>query len=215
MVFNENASFWAKSARDFDKQTSQDRDALVDRICSDIGQVDRVLDVGAGTGVVSRALARHVSQVDAVDLEPEMIAVARQNAMVSNLRNITFHTRSAYELCFSLRTFDAVVILNSLHVMKTPEVALREVHRVIKPSGLLVVPTYCHAETEENLKLYQQWASKSGHRSFHVFTCGDLCALITRCGFEVREKDVVEIRYEQQARGMILGYVVASPVFRQ
>ena len=209
MTCNENASFWAKNARNFDKRSSPDRDALVERICRDVGRAERVLDVAAGTGVVSLALERQAGQVDALDLEPDMIAVLREKATASSFDNIAFHVRSAYDLDFPDGAFDAVVILNSLHVMKTPDAALREALRVLSPSGALLAPTYCHAETEDNLERYLHWASKSGHKSYHLFTCDTLCALVVDCGFAVEEREVLEIGEEGQERGLKLGYVVA------
>lgn len=204
-------SYWAENARNFDKQSNPDIDALVKKICGEVGPVERVLDVAAGTGIVSLAMARQAGQVDALDLEPEMIAVLREKAAASGVDNISYHVQSAYELDFPEGIFDAVVILNSLHVMKTPETALREALRVLKPSGVLLAPTYCHAETRDNLERYLNFASKSGHKSHHLFTCDSLCALIAGCGFEVRKRETFEINYEEQSQGMKLGYVVASP----
>ena len=208
MALHENDSYWAKSAHEFNKHTNPDIRALVKRIRNDIGHVNRVLDVAAGTGVVSLELAKCVRQVDAIDLEPEMISVAQKKAAESSVANISFHVQSAYELAFADNIFDAVVILNSLHVMKTPDVALGEAMRVVKPTGLLVAPTYCHAETAESLDNYQRWTSKSGHKSYHLFTCDSLCALISACGFKVKEREVVEIKHDRQSQGMMLGYVV-------
>ena len=209
MPLHENDSYWAKSAHEFDKHTNPDIRALVKRIGNDIGHLNRVLDVAAGTGVVSLELAKCVRQVDALDLEPDMIAVLREKATASGVDNIAFHVRSAYELDFPDGAFDAVVILNSLHVMKTPDAALREALRVLGPSGALLAPTYCHAETEDNLERYLHWASKSGHKSYHLFTCDTLCALVADCGFAVEEREVLEIGEEGQERGLKLGYVVA------
>ena len=137
-----------------------------------------------------------------------MIAVLREKAVASGVDNIAFHVQSAYELDFTDGNLDAVVILNSLHVMKAPDVALGEARRVIKPAGLLVAPTYCHAETAESLDNYQRWTSKSGHKSYHLFTCDSLCALISACGFKVKEREVVDIKHDRQSQGMMLGYVV-------
>ena len=209
MPLHENDSYWAKGASEFDKHINPDIKVLIRRIANDIGHVNRVLDIAAGTGVVSLELAKYVRQVDAMDLEPEMISVAQKKAAESSVANISFHVQNAYELAFADHIFDAVVILNSLHVMRTPDVALGEAMRVIKPAGLLVAPTYCHAETAESLDNYQRWASKSGHKSYHLFTCDSLCELISSCGFEVKERGVVEIKHERQSQGMMLGYVVA------
>ncbi|MBF0587256.1 class I SAM-dependent methyltransferase [Prosthecochloris sp. N3] len=211
MASDDYTSFWAENARTFDKQSNPDIDALIKRICRDVGRVQRVLDVAAGTGNVSLAMARQAGQVDALDLEPEMIAVLREKAAASGVDNISFHVQSAYELDFPDRVFDAVVILNSLHVMKTPEAALCEARRVLRSSGVLLAPTYCHAETRDNLERYLHCASRSGHKSHHLFTCDSLCTLIDGCGFEVMKRETVEINYEEQSPGLMLGYVVACP----
>lgn len=93
--------------------------------------------------------------------------------------------------------------------MKTPSAALREALRVLGPSDVLLVPTYCHAETEDNLERYLHWASKSGHKSYHLFTGETLSALVADCGFAVEERVVLEIGEERQERSLNLGYVVA------
>lgn len=208
---DDHTSFWAENARNFDKQSNPDIDMLVKRICREVGRVQRVLDVATGTGIVALAMARQARQVDALDLEPEMIAVLREKAEASGVDNIAFRVQSAYELDFPDGMFDTVVILNSLHVMKTPETALRKACRVLRPSGVLLAPTYCHAETRDNLERYLHYASKSGHKSYHLFTCDSLCALINNCGFEVKKRETVEISYEHQSPGLMLGYVVACP----
>ena len=56
MISDDHTSYWAKNARNFDKQSNPDIDALVKRICREVGRVKRVLDVAAGTGIVSLAM---------------------------------------------------------------------------------------------------------------------------------------------------------------
>lgn len=94
MVSDDHTSYWAKSTRNFDKQSNPDIDAKVKRICREVGPVQRVLDLAAGTGLVS--LPRQAGQVDALDMEPEMIAVLREKASASGIDNIAFHVQSAY-----------------------------------------------------------------------------------------------------------------------
>ncbi|UZJ40713.1 class I SAM-dependent methyltransferase [Prosthecochloris sp. SCSIO W1101] len=96
MLSDDHSSYWAENARNFDKQSNPDIDALVKRICREVGCVHRVLDVAAGTGIVSLPLARQAEQVDALDMEPEMIAVLREKASASGIDNIAFHVQSAY-----------------------------------------------------------------------------------------------------------------------
>lgn len=205
-------SYWAKAASKFDKGVSEGITSLLGRIKDDIGCADRVLDIAAGTGIVSLELSKCVQQVDALDIESEMIAVARKKAEKARISNISFHIQSAYELNFPDNIFDATVILNSLHVMETPNLALLEAARVLKPKGLLIAPTYCHAETEESLDNYQRWSLKTGHKSHNLFTCDSLCRLIRSCGFKVQTKCTVAIDHGDKSAGvMIIGYIVASP----
>ncbi len=204
-------SYWANNASRYDKNPNKDIKSLLSRIQGDIGYANRVLDIAAGTGNVSLFLAKYVHHIDTLDIETKMIAVARKNAEEAKIKNISFHVQSAYELNFPDAVFDVVVILNSLHVMETPDLALNEARRVIKPKGLLFVPTYCHAETKESLANYQKWSLKSGHKSYHLFTIDILCELVSNCGFKIKKNDIIEINHGKKSDVMILGYIVASP----
>lgn len=202
-------SYWANNASQYDKQTIKEFDVLINKIATDVGNVSRVLDIGAGTGKVSFSLANQTQRIDALDSELKMIEVAKEKAKIKKINNISFHTASAYQLPFSDGLFDAAIILNALHVMETPENAIYEAKRVIKADGLLIAPTYCHAETEESLNDYQAWSKKSGHKSFHLFTFETLCELIKHCGFAIRSKEIIKIDFEEMGI-MYMGYVVAS-----
>jgi len=204
-------SYWANNASEYDKNTNKDVKSLLSRIQGDIGYTNRVLDVAAGTGNVSLFLAKYVQHIDTLDIESKMIAVARKKAEEAKIKNISFHVQSAYELNFPDTVFDVVVILNSLHVMETPDLALNEARRVIKPKGLIFLPTYCHAETKESLDNYQKWSLKSGHKSYHLFTIDILCELVSNCGFKIKKKDRIEINHGKKSDAMVLGYIVASP----
>lgn len=96
--------------------------------------------------------------------------------------------------------------------METPDLALIEARRVIKSTGFLIAPTYCHAQTKENLNNYQKWSLKSGHKSHHLFTCDSLCELICNCGFEIKKRDIAVIEHEKYSNSMVLGYIVACPI---
>lgn len=103
------------------------------------GHPVRVLDYCSGTGYTARSLARLLptSQIDALDISPEMLAVAKERSEREGLRNIRFHEASAAKLPFEDNSFDAVCISLGLHELP-PEIrtaSLAESFRVLKPGA--------------------------------------------------------------------------------
>ncbi len=204
-------SYWANNASHYDKKTGRESDIILEKIKLDIDNAHRILDIGAGTGKVSFSLACNTQHIDMLDAEPKMIDVAKEKAKTEKIKNIFFHIGSAYQLPFSNNLFDAAIILNALHVMERPENAINEARRVIKKDGLLIAPTYCHAETEESLNNYQAWSEKSKHKSFHLYSLERLCELITGCGFTIRTKELIKIDFGEIGI-MNIGYVVGNQI---
>jgi ubiquinone/menaquinone biosynthesis C-methylase UbiE len=101
---------------------------------------ERVLDVGCGTGVVTRLAANKVGcegRVAGVDINPGMLAVAGSSTPAG--LNIEWHESSAESLPLTDETFDAVLCQMSLQFMPDRERALREMHRVAAPGGRLIL----------------------------------------------------------------------------
>jgi demethylmenaquinone methyltransferase / 2-methoxy-6-polyprenyl-1,4-benzoquinol methylase len=95
---------------------------------------ERILDVAAGTGTSSAALARTGARVVAVDFSPGMIAEGRKRHP-----GIEFIEADATRLPFGDDEFDAVSISFGLRNVEEPRVALAEMYRVLKPGGRVVV----------------------------------------------------------------------------
>lgn len=103
------------------------------------GRPARVLDYCSGTGYTARSLARLLpeSQIEALDISPEMLAVAKERSEKEGLSNIRFHEASAAQLPFENISLDAVSISLGLHELP-PEIrnaSLSEAFRVLKPGG--------------------------------------------------------------------------------
>lgn len=96
------------------------------------------LDIGTGRGHFAVYLARLGFFVTGIDLSENMISYARQNAACHNL-GIDFQTGDAEELEFEDNTFDVVVSRNLLWTLPSPDKALKEWRRVLKPGGTLVM----------------------------------------------------------------------------
>jgi len=93
----------------------------------------RVLDVAAGTGHLSRAMALHAREVVAIDITPKMIAHAREEATRSDLTNISIQEGKAEELPYKPESFDLVTSRLAIHHFEKPIVQLQEMVRVCKP----------------------------------------------------------------------------------
>jgi ubiquinone/menaquinone biosynthesis C-methylase UbiE len=96
---------------------------------------ERALDSGTGAGALALALAPHVAEVVGVDVEPELLARARDRAPA----NVTFEEADATRLPFPDASFDLSGTLRTLHHVHRPEVAIAELVRVTRRGGRLLV----------------------------------------------------------------------------
>ena len=101
----------------------------------------RVLDVACGTGVVAITAARAGARVTALDLTPQLLEHARENAKLASVE-IDFHEGDAEQLPFENSTFDFVVSQFGHMFAPRPEVALGEMLRVLKPGGTIAFSTW-------------------------------------------------------------------------
>ena len=97
----------------------------------------RLLDLACGAGRVALALAPRFAEVEAVDLEPEMVAVGRREAARLGLAHIRWSVGRAEDFGADAETFDLVSIGEAFHRLDRPRVA-GLAFRLLKPGGALV-----------------------------------------------------------------------------
>ena len=102
---------------------------------------DRVLDVACGTGVVAVTAARLGAFVTGLDLTPELLAVARDNARIAGV-HIDFHEGDCERLPFDAAAFDVIVSQFGHIFAPRPDVALGEMLRVLKSGGTIAFSTW-------------------------------------------------------------------------
>ena len=99
----------------------------------------RVLDVACGPGIVACAAAAQAGHVTGIDLTPAMIEQARARQQQSGLTNLAWQIGDATRLPFPDRSFDVVLTRYSFHHMPDPIAVLREMKRVARADGRIVV----------------------------------------------------------------------------
>ena len=107
----------------------------------------RVLEVAAGTGIVTSAIAQTSAHVVATDYAAAMVEALEQRVQGAGLENVTCEQADIYSLPYSAGEFDAVVAANVLHLVPDLPAAIHALRSVTKPGGVLVAPTFCHDET--------------------------------------------------------------------
>lgn len=99
----------------------------------------RVLEVGVGTGLSLPMYGRHL-EIVGIDLSPEMLEKARTRVAMEGLDNVTgLHEMDASNLTFPNNSFDTVVAMYVMTVVPEPERVMRELARVCKPGGEVIV----------------------------------------------------------------------------
>jgi ubiquinone/menaquinone biosynthesis C-methylase UbiE len=103
---------------------------------------ERMLEVGPGTGYYTLDLAEWVGPdggVEIIDLQQEMLDHTMRRAGERRLSNIVATQGDATALPYEPDTFDAALLVAVLGEIPDSDAALRELHRVLKPGGRLVV----------------------------------------------------------------------------
>jgi len=106
-----------------------------------IAQGMRLLDVACGTGVVAITAARRGATVTAIDLTPQLLERARENARLAEVE-VDWHEGDVESLPFEAGQFDAVLSQFGHIFAPRPEVAVAEMLRVLKPGGTLAFSTW-------------------------------------------------------------------------
>jgi SAM-dependent methyltransferase len=101
-----------------------------------------VLDVGCGTGVATITACRLGAKTTGLDLTPELLERARENAAIGGFDNITWKEGDVEDLPFRDGEFDVVISQWGHMFAPQPELALREMLRVLKPNGTIAFATW-------------------------------------------------------------------------
>jgi ubiquinone/menaquinone biosynthesis C-methylase UbiE len=110
---------------------------------ADISREASVLDLACGTGELAKLLLEQNSQQDitGVDISTAMLAIAATK--LKDYPQISWHNASAIALPLESQSFDVVICANAFHYFEFPQLALKEMKRVLKPEGQLIILDWC------------------------------------------------------------------------
>ncbi len=100
-----------------------------------------LIDVGSGPGhlLIQIALAHPFLRLVGIDASADMVEAGRRNANKAGLRQLQFRQGEAQNLPFGDNSVDFVVSSLSLHHWSEPGKALKDIHRVLKPGGQMLL----------------------------------------------------------------------------
>ena len=179
--------FFANSVESWDKMRSRmigvrtDLLALLDLLDEDLV----VADLGCGTGLVSAALAPCVAKVIAVDESGPMLTAAR--GRLAAHANVDLRVGTVEALPIDDGTVDAAVLFLVAHFIADPMAVMREVQRVLRPAGrVLIVDLVSHERIDYVVQLGHVWQGFDGDQVKDWLSS----AGFTRCRYRTLPTDV-------------------------
>ncbi len=117
-----------------------------------------VMDLGAGDGYLSRAVARYVKKVVAVDISGEMLRELAKKAGAEGISNIETLESDGCDVPVENASIDLVCASMYLHNIEDPEQAVKEIKRMLKPKGKVFLADFKeHSNRELKEKLHDVW----------------------------------------------------------
>lgn len=120
------------------------------KVAEIIGQNDIVLECACGTGAISKYLAPRCRQLIATDFSEGMLKQTAKKCR--KYSNIKLRRADMTHLKCRDNRFDKVVAGNVIHLLEEPHAAIKELERVCKAGGKIIIPTYINASTGVNKK---------------------------------------------------------------
>lgn len=146
---------------------------------------DTALDVSTGGGHTALAVARHAERVVASDLTPTILAAARRFIAGQSITNVDFVVADAEHLPFLDETFSLVTVRIAPHHYADIHAAVREMARVLRPGGRLLVIDNIASEDAELDHAVNDWDKRRDPSHVREYTASEWRAFLEGAGLRI------------------------------
>ena len=186
-----DATFWDKIADKYAASPVKNITAYeetLQRTRAYLGQADRVLELGCGTGTTALKLAGDAGHITATDISTRMIAIAQGKIAQAAVGNVTARVATAADIEVFGAGYDAVLGFNYLHLLPDMEETIARAHAMLRPGGFFITKTACLGRAP-HFRVIVWVLQKLGKAPFVRFLRAEtLASAITRQGFEIVER---------------------------
>ena len=190
----EHKNFWDRNAGRYDRFMRKDRAAYETMygLIRPVVKGKTVLELATGTGLISKNIVNAAAHIEASDTSAEMIREAKRRNHSAKLH---FSVQDMFCLPYADESFEGVIVSNALHIVPQPEKALAEIHRVLRDDGVLIAPTFTHAENSffGNSKAF--FLKLAGFPLHSRWTSEEYLCFLQQNGWTVRKSDVLKASF--------------------
>lgn len=190
----EHKNFWDKNAGRYDRFMRKDRAAYEEMyaLIRPVVKGKTVLELATGTGLIAKNIVNAAAHIEASDTSAEMIREAKRR---NHSAKLYFSVQDMFCLPYADESFEVVIVSNALHIVPQPEKALAEIHRVLRDDGVLIAPTFTHAENSffGNSKAF--FLKLAGFPLHSRWTSEEYLCFLRQNGWTVRKSDVLKASF--------------------
>ena len=190
----EHKNFWDRNAGRYDRFMRKDRAAYETMygLIRPVVKGKTVLELATGTGLIAKNIVNAAAHIEASDISAEMIREAKRR---NHSAKLYFSVQDMFCLPYADESFEVVIVSNALHIVPQPEKALAEIHRVLRDDGVLIAPTFTHAENSffGNSKAF--FMKLAGFPLHSRWTSEEYLCFLQQNGWTVRKSDVLKASF--------------------
>ena len=190
----EHKNFWDRNAGRYDRFMRKDRAAYETMygLIRPVVKGKTVLELATGTGLIAKNIVNAAAHIEASDTSAEMIREAKRR---NHSAKLYFSVQDMFCLPYADESFEVVIVSNALHIVPQPEKALAEIHRVLRDDGVLIAPTFTHAENSffGNWKAF--FLKLAGFPLHSRWTSEEYLCFLQQNGWTVRKSDVLKASF--------------------